>query len=102
MPSATASKLVGAEANKPELSTTSSTNKVAPERVLDRRANQATYRVTVYLLRRAANLPLEEVAALAGVSAPRVSQIQRAIEDAGGLGRAFPWAAKLAQKYKVK
>ncbi len=76
--------------------------KVAPEMVLDRRASQATYRVAVYLLRRAANLPLEEVAALAGVSAPRVSQIQRGIEDAGGLGRAFPWAAKLAQRYKVK
>ena len=76
--------------------------KVAPETVLDRRASQATYRVAVYLLRRAANLPLEEVAALAGVSPPRISQIQRGIEDAGGLGRAFPWAAKLARKYKVK
>lgn len=76
--------------------------KVAPETVLDRRASQATYRVTVYLLRRAANLPLEAVAALTGVSPPRVSQIQRGIEDAGGLGRAFPWAAKLARKYKVK
>ncbi len=76
--------------------------KVAPETVLDRRANQATYRVAVYLLRRAANLPLEEVAALAGVSPPRVSQIQRGIEDAGGLGRAVPWAGKLARKYKVK
>ncbi len=76
--------------------------RVSPEAVLDRRANQATYRVAVYLLRRAANLPLAEVTALAGVSAPRVSQIQRGIEGAGGLGRAFPWAAKLAQKYKVK
>ncbi len=76
--------------------------KAAPETVLDRRANQATYRVAVYLLRRAANLPLEEVAALAGVSPPRVSQIQRGIEDAGGLGRAVPWAGKLARKYKVK
>ena len=76
--------------------------KVAPGTVLDRRASQATYRVAVYLLRRAANLPLEEVAALAGVSPPRISQIQRGIEDAGGLGRAFPWAAKLASKYKVK
>ncbi len=76
--------------------------KVAPETVLDRKASQATYRVAVYLLRRAANLPLEEVAALAGVSPPRVSQIQRGIEDAGGLARAFPWAAKLAHKYKVK
>ncbi len=76
--------------------------KVAPETVLDRRTSQASYRVAVYLLRRAANLPLEQVAALAGVSAPRVSQIQRGIEDAGGLGRAFPWAGRLAHKYKVK
>ena len=76
--------------------------RVPPETVLDRRASQAAYRVAIYLLRRAANLPLAEVAALAGVSAPRVSQIQRGIEGAGGLGRAFPWAGKLAQKYKVK
>ncbi len=76
--------------------------RVPPETVLDRRANQAAYRVTVYLLRRAANLPLREVAALAGVSAPRISQVQHRIEGAGGLGRAFPWASKLAQKYKVK
>ena len=76
--------------------------RVTPEAVLDRRASQETYRVAVYLLRRAANLPLSEAAALAGVSAPRVSQIQAKIEGAGGLGRAFPWAAKLARKYKVK
>ncbi len=76
--------------------------RVAPETVLDRRANQAAFQVAVYLLRRAANLPLAEVAALAGVSAPRISQVQRRIEGAGGLGRAFPWAAKLAQQYKVK
>ena len=76
--------------------------KVASETALDRRANQAAFQATVYLLRRAANLPLKEVAVLAGVSAPRVSQIQRKIDDAGGLGRAFPWAAKLARKYKLK
>jgi len=76
--------------------------RVPPETVLDRRANQAVFKVAVYLLRRAGNLPLSEVAARAGVSAPRVSQIQRKIENAAGLGRAFPWAAKLAHKYKVK
>jgi REP element-mobilizing transposase RayT len=76
--------------------------RVPPETILDRRVSQATYRVAVYLLRRAASLPLAEVAALAGVSAPRVSQIQRGIEGAGGLGRAFPWATELAHKYKVK
>ena len=76
--------------------------RVPPETVLDRRASQDSYRVAVYLLRRAGNLSLAEVAALAGVSAPRVSQIQHGIEAAGGLGRAFPGAAKLARKYKVK
>lgn len=75
---------------------------ISPEAVFDRRAHQAAYRVALYLLRRAANLPLADAAALAGVSPPRVSQIQREIEDSGGLGRAFPWAAKLAQNYKVK
>ncbi len=75
--------------------------RVPPETVLDRRANRAVFKVAVYLLRRAGNLPLREVAARAGVSAPRVSQIQRKIENAGGLGRAFPWTAKLARKYKV-
>jgi hypothetical protein len=75
---------------------------VAPETVLDRRVNQAAFQVAVYLLRRAANLPLKEVATRASVSPPRVSQIQSKIEGAGGLGRAFPWAAKLARKYKVK
>ena len=75
---------------------------IAPEAVLDRRTHQAAYQVTIYLLRRAANIPLTEVATMANVSAPRVSQIQRRIEDAGGLGRAVPWADKLARKYKVR
>jgi hypothetical protein len=55
--------------------------------------------VTAYLLRRAANLPLRDVAALGGVSPGRVSQIQRAIEDAGGLAVAAPWASDLAEAY---
>ncbi len=76
--------------------------RVPPETVLDRRANQAAFRVAVYLLRRAGNLPLGKVAALAGVSAPRISQIQHKIEGAGGLGHAYPWAGKLARMYKVK
>ncbi|MFO1152419.1 MAG: hypothetical protein U1E42_01970 [Rhodospirillales bacterium] len=42
-------------------------------------------------LRRRANLPLRQVATIAAVSAPRISQLQRAIEDAGrpmnGAGR---------------
>jgi REP element-mobilizing transposase RayT len=68
---------------------------VPPETVLDRHVRQDVFQAAVYLLRRGANLSLKEVAALAAVSPPRVSQIQRAIEDAGGLGRAFRWARPL-------
>ncbi len=67
----------------------------APDTVLDRRASPQAFRAGVYLLRRAANLPLAEVAAMGGVSAGRISQIQRAIEDAGGLARAYEWAEGL-------
>jgi len=63
---------------------------------LDRHVRQDVFQVTVYLLRRAADLSLKEVADLARVSPPRISQIQRAIEDAGGLSRAFRWAQPLA------
>lgn len=69
---------------------------VPPTLALDRHVRQDVFQVTVYLLRRAANLSLKEVSALAGVSPPRISQIQRAIEDAGGLDRAFRWARPLA------
>lgn len=68
---------------------------IAPEAVLDRRAAPEAFRAGVYLLRRAANLPLAEVAAMGGVSAGRISQIQRAIEDEGGLARAYPWTEGL-------
>jgi putative transposase len=69
---------------------------VPPATALDRHARQDVFQVTVYLLRRAANLSLKDVAALAGVSPARISQIQRAIEEAGGLTRAFRWSRPLA------
>ncbi len=69
--------------------------------VFDRRAAREAFRVAVFLLRRAANLPLTQVAAMAQVSPGRISQIQRAMEDAGGLAAAFPWAALLARRYEV-
>jgi len=40
----------------------------------------------------------KQVAALSKVSVPCISQIQRQIEDSGGLGHAFQWARKL-EKY---
>ena len=64
-------------------------------RTLDRKRAPEAWRVAVYLLRRACNLPLDETAAMAGVSPGRISQIQRAIEDAGGLARSFAWAQPL-------
>ena len=64
--------------------------------VLNRHEHADVFQAAVYLLRRAANLSLKEVAAAASVSPPRISQIQRAIEDAGGLARAFRWAKPLA------
>jgi hypothetical protein len=52
---------------------------VAPPDVLDR-ASGSAFKAAVYLLRREANLSLEEVAGLAGVSCSRVSQIQRELD----------------------
>lgn len=63
--------------------------KVAPE----------AFRVTVYLLRRVSNLPLREVADLAGISQGRVSQIQRKIEEDGGIGASFHWARPLMKLF---
>ena len=74
--------------------------RVPAETLLDRKADHGAFRVTVYLLRRACNLPLKEVAALAQVSPPRISQIQRAIDDSGGLGQAHAWAKTLAKTIK--
>ena len=67
------------------------------KQVLSREHREA-FRAAVYLLRRMGNLSLQEVAALAQVSAPRISQIQRAIES----GAAEPILAKLMTLYKVK
>jgi len=47
-----------------------------PEQVLDRRVHRDAYRTAVFLLRRACNMSLKEVANLAGISPARVSQIQ--------------------------
>lgn len=50
------------------------------EKRLLKREDQAAFKAWVYLLRRAANLPLGEVARRSGVSPSRISHIQRAIE----------------------
>jgi hypothetical protein len=70
---------------------------ISPAQIWDRASDEA-YRAAVYLLRRVANLPLAEVAKRAGISAPRVSQIQAQIER-GKLSNAL---RTLIDSYKVK
>lgn len=62
------------------------------------RGDPEAFQCAVYLLRRAANLPIAEVSRLAGVSAARVSQIQSRIERAAPDRK----LAKLLTMYKVK
>jgi transcriptional regulator with XRE-family HTH domain len=62
------------------------------------RSNVQAYKAVVYLLRRAANLPLAEVAKRAGISLPRVSQIQAAIERR----KLVEPLKALVERYKVK
>jgi REP element-mobilizing transposase RayT len=70
---------------------------VPPNRVMHRSSGEA-YKAVIYLLRRAANLPLAEVARRAGVSPPRVSQIQAQVERGKLSGR----LRSLIEDYKVK
>lgn len=70
---------------------------VPPHAVFDRTC-QPVFQAVVYFLRRAANLSLKEVAALAAVSPPRISQIQRKMEEA----TPEPRLRKLINMYKVK
>jgi hypothetical protein len=65
--------------------------------LLDRSHAQA-YRCAVYLLRRVANEPIGKVARRAGISAPRVSQIQAEMERTNGQGP----IQMLLERYKVK
>lgn len=62
------------------------------------RSYPPAFRAWVYLLRRVANLRLKEVAALAGISAPRVSQIQQKIEQ----GEVDSVLEELLENYKLK
>ena len=70
---------------------------IATAHVLDR-SRQRPFQAAVYLLRRAANVSLKDVASLAGVSPSRVSHIQRRIEQ----GEADEPLRQLLLLYKVK
>lgn len=62
------------------------------------RENQDAFKAGVYLLRRAGNIPLKEVAVIAGISEPRISQIQREVESRN----ASKTLKQLIRYYKVK
>ncbi len=69
-----------------------------PKALISDRSFKPAFRAWVYLLRRATNLPLKEVALMAGISGPRVSQIQREIEH----GEGEPTLNQLLAHYKLK
>jgi REP element-mobilizing transposase RayT len=71
--------------------------RLAADRVLERASGEA-FKAAVYLLRRAANLPLAEVAKRAGISPPRVSQIQTEVKK----GKLSEPLRRLVENYKVK
>jgi transcriptional regulator with XRE-family HTH domain len=71
--------------------------RISPDRVLNRASGDA-YKAAVYLLRRAANLSLAEVAKRARISPPRVSQIQAEIER----NKRLEPLKGLADRYNVK
>jgi len=54
---------------------------VPAEEVFNRKQHKEAYRLVVYLLRRVANMSRREVAAMAGISPPRVSQIQSCFDN---------------------
>ena len=69
---------------------------IKPEEVKNR-ASQPAFQTWVYLLRRAANLSLRDVAERACISPGRISQIQRATEA----GKHAPELKRLALRYHV-
>jgi len=70
---------------------------VPASQVLDR-SHVESYWLAVYLMRRAGNLSLQEVAERFGVSAARISQIQTKIER----GQASAKMALVLREYKLK
>jgi len=56
---------------------------VNSENVLDRRHYREAFQIYVFLLRRACNMSLKAVAAVAGISPGRVSQIQKIVSEKG-------------------
>jgi hypothetical protein len=72
--------------------------RIKDEKTLRSRAHQEAFQGWVYLLRRAVNLPLQDVATRGKVSPSRISKIQRAIET----GKVPVTLRQLLLKCKVK
>ena len=72
--------------------------RIKDEKALSSRAHQEAFQAWAYLLRRAVNLPLPEVAARCKVSASRISKIQRAMERS----KPPPMLQRLLDKCNVK
>jgi len=79
------------------VATVGKTYGVPASQVLDR-SHVESYWLAVYLMRRAGNLSLQEVAGRLGVSAARISQIQTKIER----GQASAKMALVLREYKLK
>jgi len=77
------------------LQTIAAASGISQDILLDRKAAPEAFQAAVYLLRRASNLSLRVVAELADVSQGRISQIQRKIEDNGGISASFSWGKDL-------
>jgi REP element-mobilizing transposase RayT len=72
--------------------------RIENEETLRSRAHQEAFQGWIYLLRRAVNLPLREVAKRAKVSPSRISKIQKAIET----GKTSAILRQILNKCKVK
>ena len=72
--------------------------RIRDEKQLSSRTHQPAFKAWVYLLRRAANLPLRAVAERGKISPSRVSKIQRAIEE----GKLDATLRQLLDRCKVK
>ncbi len=79
------------------LKSLSAASGITEKELLNRKFSQDGFRAAVYLLRRASNLPLKEVARMGNVSESRISQIQKAIDDKGGISAACPWGKSLTK-----
>jgi hypothetical protein len=71
------------------------------DEVFNRKLNKEAFQLLVYLLRRVRNLPLKDVAVMAGISCTRVSQIQKRFDNPDDLPILLPQTQALLKKYEV-